>query len=199
MSLLSEIAQSQPNWLLEEFVDVANKLLPDYLPTGKSKTKVRDEVNPRLVRHYASQGLIDEPLKEGKYAIYTYRHLLQLVLLRRLLSEGLNTSAISALTTVKSNSELENLLTGGVQVAITPANPALAYLQQLKKNNVSAYRNSSKPTMASVRLNASQWQRIEVLPGLEIHIRADFHYPTTPSEKELLKQQLLQKIQDFFE
>lgn len=138
METLANLARSQPNWSLEEFVNVANELLPQYLPATKGNTRVREEINPRLVRHYTSLGMLDEPQKEGKYALYIYRHLLQILVVRRLLSEGVGANAIDRLAKEKTNAELENLLTGGVQLEVTPSNPALAYLQQLKKSDRSA-------------------------------------------------------------
>ncbi|HZJ09143.1 MAG TPA: hypothetical protein VFD39_05570, partial [Trueperaceae bacterium] len=70
-------------WSLDEFVEHTNRLLPELLPKESSK-RAADPVNQRLVRHYATQGLLDEPLKEGREARYLYRHLLQLLVVRRL-------------------------------------------------------------------------------------------------------------------
>ena len=83
--------------ILQVPVKIANDLLPQFLPEEKAHTRVREEVTSRLIRHYTSQGLLDEPLKEGRVARYTYRHLLQLLVVRRLLTEGYGASAIDML------------------------------------------------------------------------------------------------------
>ena len=43
--------------------------------------------------------------------------------------------------------------------------------------------------------NKTHWTRWEVLPGLELHIRSDFKFPTTLYQQ----QQLVTKIQNFIQ
>ena len=211
---LEKIEQSNEEWFLEEFVDVANHLLPDYLPDIRGNTKVKEEINPRLVRHYTSQKLLDEPYRSGKYAVYTYRHLLQLLLVRRLLSQGISSAAINDLVTSQTNDELKSLLTGGIQIHVTTAHPslnttsnsALEYIEKLKKGNKS---NRVKETINS-SVNSSlkepsnqenltfnkqtEWIRIEVLSGLEIHLRSDFIYPNSVREQQALNELIIQQL-----
>ncbi|WP_027481276.1 MerR family transcriptional regulator, partial [Deinococcus pimensis] len=78
---------------LEDLVDIANALLPDVLPTDRSG-RAKDEVNARLVRHYTTERLLDEPARVGREARYTRRHLLQLLALRKLMASGYGTSAV---------------------------------------------------------------------------------------------------------
>ncbi|MGG6295105.1 MerR family transcriptional regulator [Leptolyngbya sp. AN02str] len=200
MNTLQQISQQNSNWSLEELVAIANELLPQFLPEEKAHTRVREEVTPRLVRHYASQGMLDEPLKEGREARYTYRHLLQLLLVRRLLTEGYGASVIDTLACSKSNSDLEALLQGGVQLTLTPANPALAFLQQVQKRQPNMAHSSSMSPIPpppvssppSAPAPATQWSRQEILPGLELHVRSDFVPPTTTQEQQNLLQRTLQ-------
>lgn len=215
MDILFQWAKQNPQWSLEEFVEVINQILPQFLPFAKNNTKVRAEVTPRLVRHYTSVGMIDEPKKVGKYAIYTYRHLLQLLLVRRLLAEGMSASLINDLAKQKTNKELENWLTGEVQLEVSQQNnSALDYLQQLRQRESSSrvktstsnptnysppaedYSNDESPTASlSPNLNHSQWTHWEILPGLELKIRSDFKFPKNLSQQK----QLLSKIQNLIE
>ena len=199
MNLLQQLASSNPSWSLEEFVRVTNDLLPQFLPIQKGNTRVREEVTSRLIRHYTTLGMVDEPFKEGRYAVYTYRHLLQILVVRRLLLEGFGTSAIAQLALKKTNTELENLLSGGIQLSVTPANPALAYLQDIQQR----YSPPSPPRMSApsppptpTRINSTHWTRFEVLPGLEIHVRDDFNYPNSPNEQHALLQHITQTLED---
>ena len=205
MVSLSEIAKENSRWSLEDFVLVTNQFLPQYLPLAKNNTRIREEINPRLVRHYTSQGMLDEPLKSGKFAVYTYRHLLQLLVVRRLLSEGIGSNAIDHLAIQKSNDELENLLTGGVQLEITPANPALSY-QQKSNSRLSRAAEAAatqdyarEPSLAAESslppLNPRPWFRLEALSGLEIHLRSDFSLPSTLEEQALLRDRLWQVLE----
>ncbi len=210
METLQQIAQQNPHWSLDELVQVANRFLPQFLPDEKAHTRVREEVTPRLVRHYTSQGMLDEPLKEGREARYTYRHLLQVLLVRRLLTEGYGASVIDTLARSKSNAELEALLYGGVQLTMAPANPALAFLQEIQQRQV---ESAPKPAIAPPAVSRSapappsppaspapvspptlQWTRLEILPGLELHVRSDFVLPSTTQEQQTLLQRLFQAL-----
>ena len=200
MNALPQLALSNPSWSLEEFVQITNDLLPQFLPTQKGNTRVREEVTSRLVRHYTTLGMVDEPLKEGRYAVYTYRHLLQILVVRRLLSEGFGASAIAQFPLKKTNTELENLLSGGVQLSVTPANPALAYLQDIEQRNSTPPLPNmflSAPSPTPTQINTTHWMRLEIVPGLEIHIRNDFNYPNSPSEQQTLLQQIAQMLKNF--
>ncbi len=204
MKTLQQLDQQDPRWSLEELVQIANELLPQFLPDEKAHTRVREDVTPRLVRHYTSQGLLDEPLREGREARYTYRHLLQVLLVRRLLTEGYGASVIDTFARSKTNSDLEALLQGGVQLTVTPANPALAFLQQVQKrqsNTVPTVTPSPLPPAPAPSLSstsadpaATQWTRQEVLPGLELHVRSDFVLPVTAQEQQNLLQRIFQLL-----
>ncbi|WP_414026479.1 MerR family transcriptional regulator [Cyanobium sp. ATX-6F1] len=115
---------------LEELLLVAGKLLGEV-------------ISSRTVRLYATQGLIDRPGKEGRSAVYSHRHLLQLVLVRALARRGLSLSAIAPLC-VLADADLEQqleLLDGVGAAATVPSPPAsraaLDYLQDLQSSKES--------------------------------------------------------------
>ncbi|MBD2036167.1 MerR family transcriptional regulator [Leptolyngbya sp. FACHB-321] len=211
MKPLQALALEDPHWSLEELVQVANEQLPQFLPEEKAHTRVREDVTPRLIRHYASQRMLDEPLKAGREARYLYRHLLQLLLVRRLLAEGYGASAIDKLAISKTNQELEELLQGGVQLTITPANLALAFLQQVQQRqtppmqSLPSLPSTPPPPVAPVPVppsalappSSTQWTRVEVLPGLELHIRHNFVYPSSGQEQQSLLQLIRQILFTF--
>lgn len=141
MEALHQLAHTNPYWSLEEFAMVANQWLPRVLPEAKANTRVREEVNPRLIRQYTTWGLVDAPYKEGREARYTYRHLLQLLVTRRLLAEGYGTAVINKLMAGQDDGALESMLAGGapMPVASEPSvNPAMAFLQGLAPRSRSA-------------------------------------------------------------
>jgi hypothetical protein len=197
METLQQIAQRDPHWSLDELVQIANELLPQFLPEEKAHTRVREEVSPRLVRHYTGQEMLDDPVREGREARYVYRHLLQVLIVRRLLMEGYGASVINTLARSKNNSELEALLQGGVQLTVSPANPALAFLQQIQQRPPDSPQSLAKSPSPSVSIPplttaTSHWTRLEVLPGLELHVRSDFVLPSTSQEQKNLLQRMLQ-------
>jgi DNA-binding transcriptional MerR regulator len=193
MSLLQKFAQTQPTWTLEEFAQVINVLLPQYLPEEKLNARVREEITPRLIRHYTTLNMLDAPLKEGREARYTYRHLLQILIVRRLLIDGHSTGAIDQLATTSSNAELEAVLEGGVQFTISPSNMAMAYLKQIAPLDTSVQTTQISPRTDN-ESTSHQWSRVEIFPGLELHVRSDFAFPVSPQEQENLLRHLQQKL-----
>ena len=220
MKNLSKFRDIGNLWLLEEFADVVNQLLPEFLAIDSGNNKVKEQINPRLIRHYTSLGLIDEPHKSGKYAQYDYRHLLQILLVRKLLSQGYGTTTIDRLIKAKSSAELESLLAGGVELQVNPANPALAYLEQLRATDrfsggeAIAQANAPLPPMTAAvphrhsianqsqipdldATQSSEWVRIEIMSGLEIHLRSDFSYPQSRSEENSLDRLIIDRFKAF--
>lgn len=90
MRNLQQLAH-HPGWSLDEFVQITNDLLPQVLLDIPANTRVREEVTRRLVRHYSSLKMLDEPLKEERETRYTYRHLRQILLLRPFTSSSTGT------------------------------------------------------------------------------------------------------------
>lgn len=115
MNEINELRDRGTLLSLDELVAKANELLPRVLPEAE---KLRQsELNPRLVRHFATLGLLDEAGRAGREARYGARHLLQLLVVRRLMAEGSTTSGVKKLTEGASDAELEGLLLSGVRRA----------------------------------------------------------------------------------
>lgn len=187
---------------LDDLSQLANTLLPQYLPLDRAG-RTQDEVNPRLIRHYTTQGLLDPPQKEGRGAVYTRRHLLQLLALRRLMVEGHSAQALGTLLAQQNDAELEALLTGeaGLTVQSSPpkrSNPALDYLDSLSSPPASRGRvfaavpPLASPLPASAPSAASSpYTRLTLAPGLELHVSRAARLPKTPAEQETLTRHLL--------
>lgn len=210
MNSLDQYATRVPanGWSLDELVATANALLPHFLPAVEQRPgsagKVREEVNARLIRHYAGQGLLDENTREGREARYGFRHLLQLLLVRRFLIEGYPAAVIANLIAGKTDAELRALLQGGTSVSATPANPALDFLATVRRR--AALPTSTpppapaSPALPSVAVPAAPassgaWNRLELLPGLEVHVRDGFVLPSSPHERERLSQLFIDALQ----
>lgn len=204
-------------WSLDQVVEHVNRLLPAVLPKDASG-RATETVNQRLVRHYATQGLVDEPLKVGREARYLYRHLLQLLVVRRLLAEGFSAAVVGRVMAGRADAELEGLLTGQLNVDLVPAQGSQGdradFLRQVRmRAGLDAPRSRpaappaarvsppSPPTAvravpnqpADVDLGPfreSVWTRVEIAPGLDLMVRDDFRLPTTRLGDEQLMQLL---------
>ncbi|HUQ55014.1 MerR family transcriptional regulator [Lentzea sp.] len=83
-------------WTLDELLDrVSAALTAEY--SGAPNGRVRDVPDRRAVRWYATTGLVDRPsAMRGRTALYERRHLLQLVAVKRLQSEGRTLADVQA-------------------------------------------------------------------------------------------------------
>src|SRR6204780_5886213 len=93
----------QESWTIAERAELPAGTLaatdPAGPPSGPARTdgRIRDVPNERLVRWYATVGLVDPPLsRRGRVARYGRRHLLQLVAVKRRQAEGRSLAEIQA-------------------------------------------------------------------------------------------------------
>src|ERR1700728_461024 len=91
------------SWTIAELTELAAETLaatdPAGAPSGSARAdgRIRDVPNERLVRWYATVGLVDPPLsRRGRVARYGRRHLLQLVAVKRRQAEGRSLAEIQA-------------------------------------------------------------------------------------------------------
>ncbi len=122
---------------MDELVAAANTLLPEFLPAARDRPGSAGRCARRSTSAWCAtilgQGLLDENTREGRESRYGFRHLLQLLLVRRLLIEGYPAAVIAKLIAGKDDAELRALLQGGTSVSATPANPALDFLARVRR------------------------------------------------------------------
>ena len=206
---------------LEELATQANLLLPDILPSDAEHRGRRvDDVNPRLIRHYTTQGLLDPPLKDGREARYGLRHLLQLLALRRLMASGYSAQALSELLPGKTDAELLPLLDGGARLEVhsdaqlqdrripgvvavphLPSRPAsLPASPPVSTNPALEYLKGLTPSTAAAPSpgqlpkpgGSEPYTRLTLLPGIELHVAGSARLPRSVAEQG----RLVQLIQD---
>jgi len=97
---------SEP-WTLTELVDeVAARLAQ--LPTPKNG-QVRAVPDDRTIRYYGTIGLLDRPALRGRTALYTIRHLAQVVAIKRLQATGRSLAEITAMWAQLTDESLMSL------------------------------------------------------------------------------------------
>lgn len=191
-----------PEWAggIDEFVAEANTWLARLLPENRAG-RPKDEVNPRLVRHYTTLGLLPAPRREGREARYDRAHLLHLLALRRLMADGLSGRVLAGTLSGRSLTELERLAWWGagepsdehaVAASALPAfiqaapSSALDYVQSLKdRSAASPPRARSAPGVVAMSAPAAPsrsaptqtWTRVSPRPGLELQVGDRFRWP----------------------
>jgi DNA-binding transcriptional MerR regulator len=124
----------QESWTIAELAELAAETLaatesdePSPGPV-RADGRVRDVPNERLVRWYATVGLVDPPLsRRGRVARYGRRHLLQLVAVKRRQAEGRSLAEIQAELTGATDEMLATVArVPDIQPAPEPAQSAPA-------------------------------------------------------------------------
>jgi len=177
---------------LPEFAEVAERVL-----SALNFEQERGTVNPvpdgRTIRYYLSEGLITPPEeKQGTASVFAYRNLLQLVAVKKLQAEHLPIRKIRELVKGKSEQELETLLGVSNADRKIQKSEAKRYLESLLAPSLSlsskSGESSEDPALYYLELGALDpqapeppllWQRVEIEPGLELHIRSDYRVPMT--------------------
>ena len=166
---------------------------------AQASDQLGEDLNPRTIRLYATEGLIDRPGRDGRHAVYGERQLRQLLLIRSLAQRGLSLSAIAPLAAasdVDIDAQLADLLPDAPVAMAAPMaaplieeNKALAYLQELP----------SRRRQASIPTESSHWQRFELAPGIELHLSDEVAIPPPGRRRQRWLQQLNQSLSDHIE
>jgi len=178
--------------------------------------RLGEEITPRTVRLYATEGLIDRPGKDGRRAVYGQRHLLQLLLVRSLARRGLSLSAIAPLVAGDDEALQEQLsqLDDGLEASApaTESNDALDYLQSIQSSApeaspsllplLGAPLSSRSPSLRASRMagrsnaSSSRWHRFQLAPGVELHLSESASIPPTRARRDAWLQRLIDRLRE---
>jgi DNA-binding transcriptional MerR regulator len=146
----------------------------------------RAGVPVRTIRYYISEGLLPGPGARGKSAVYSEDHLRRLQLIRRLVEQRVPLAEIRARLALLSADDVRQVLAEEKMAAadterITETGSAREYIAALLQR-AQLLRRSAPVEQALPRPRGAQepavspaqlWRRIELAPGVELHIRAD--------------------------
>ncbi|HSL55153.1 MAG TPA: MerR family transcriptional regulator, partial [Pyrinomonadaceae bacterium] len=153
----------------------------------------------RTIRYYLAEGLIQTPEeRQGTASVFTYLNLLQLLTVKKLQAEHLPIRKIRELVAGKSEQELETLL--GVRGPSGKKTEAKRYLESLLAPSARAAPVQDAAPMQAAgpppqQLDASpSWQRVEIEPGLELHVRSDYSPPATTGKTRSLLERAIHRL-----
>jgi DNA-binding transcriptional MerR regulator len=187
-------------------VEAAKILSGSGLAQGRGT--VTDVPDERTVRYYLTEGLLSPAEeKQGTASVFGYRHLLQLLVVKKLQAEHLPIRKIRDLVDGRTERELERLL-GAEGGASARKNEALSYLEQLL-TKPSAPQSAQPPAARSVTMSpppapqsssastggAGTWSRVELEPGLELHVHDQYRPPREAKGLRRLTQLILRVIE----
>ena len=148
-----------------------------------------------------TEGLIQTPgEKQGTASLFGYLNLLQLLTVKKLQAEHLPIRKIRELVAGKSEQELEMLLgVGTVTARKNRDTDAKRYLESLLAPEsapppmLMGAAPTAPPTPQHLDQSAS-WQRVEIEPGLELHIRSDYSPPPTSGKTKSLLEKAIHRL-----
>lgn len=152
--------------VLDEFAGNANELCDAVIAASKQHNwRVEpDSINERLVRYYVSVGVIDRPERQGRDSTYGFRHLVQLIMARRLSHEQKWSLQLVAqynqeTTTVELDRSLFKPLQTedefSKQAAVRTPGEAVLLVQKLKRDASLTVNNSAGLDMLAKQTSAS--------------------------------------------
>ena len=170
---------------LPEFARAGEQILEE-MGLEQARGTVTSVPDERTIRYYMAEGLVQTPEeKQGTASVFGYLNLLQLLTVKKLQAEHLPIRKIRELVAGRSEQELETLLGVG-----SPAekNEAKRYLESLLAPAPAAARPPKEAAAAPPQTaQPHSWQRVEIEPGLELHIRSDYSPPTSARTRSLLE------------
>ncbi len=184
---------------LLEFARVGEQILAE-MGLEQARGTVTSVPDERTIRYYMAEGLIQTPgEKQGTASLFGYLNLLQLLTVKKLQAEHLPIRKIRELVAGKSEQELEMLLgVGTVAAKKTRESDAKRYLESLLAPESAPpppMRVAGAPPPAPQMLDQSaSWQRVEIEPGLELHIRSDYSPPATGGKTKSLLEKAIHRL-----
>lgn len=184
--------------------------------TTQDRGTVSAMPDERTLRYYLAEGLISPAAdKQGTASVFGYLHLLQLLVIKKLQSEHLPIRKIKELVVNRTERELERLL--GLDAKAGATNQSHAYLEKLLTSPASPSaaaalaraQKSGSPATGAPRAVANlpaakqsapvagqaNWARVEIEPGLELHVRGDYAPPADAKNVRRLTRLVLNALE----
>jgi DNA-binding transcriptional MerR regulator len=133
------------DWGLDDFVAEVNAMLPEVVP-GDAAARGKLAINPRLVRHYTTEGVLPKPLKEGVEARYDGDHLVRVLALRRLLAEGYPSALAGQFLQRHDRERLARFLLGELRpdLDLAPGGPVVVAAAATERRRARAPRGDAR-------------------------------------------------------
>lgn len=191
-----------------ELAKQAARILAE-IGTTQDRGTVSEMPDERTLRYYLAEGLLSPASeKQGTASVFGYVHLLQLLVVKKLQSEHLPIRKIKEIVDARTQTELERLL--GLDAKAGAKHEAHSYLEKLLTRSTSPASASAprsqnlhspaaalnKPAPASAPRQTAPsspatWERVEIEPGLELHVRGDYAPPAETKEARRLARMIL--------
>jgi DNA-binding transcriptional MerR regulator len=179
---------------------------PGDAPYNLRQLAVAAGVTPRTIHFYIQQGVLPSAGSLGSQARYGAGHLARLRLIKRLQKEHLPLAEIAARIGSLSDPQIERLLGAAKRAAASTASAAaLDYVRSVLSSAPARQdggmvlremltRSAASPPPPGT-VDRSQWERIALVPEIELHVRRPLSRTRNRQLERLLEsaRQILQK------
>jgi len=154
---------------IEDLLDHLSKLIPFFV-RKQVRHKIVDIPGIRTIRFYHQAGLVDPAVRSGRQATYSYRHILQTLVVKLLQTENLNLKKIAEITRLSRNETLEGILLKSQRDF-----DIIGHGVGLARSYASDFpsRLDGKENLAH-SVDETIWKKVQVTEGLELHVREPF-------------------------
>ncbi|MEI7902283.1 MAG: MerR family transcriptional regulator [bacterium] len=200
MTLLLTTYRTRTDFTLDELVAVTGDLLRE-TPLAQTRWKVTPVPDPRTIRYYLATGLLPKPLGyKGTAARFGYRHLLILLAIKTLQARFVPLKQIRDVVDPLDEPSLEALVlraAPGHLLGWAPGDPAGPTSESPRARGRATGRRAGASESSGVLsavapqlpmaglpgadVGPATWERLEIEPGLEIQVRADYAGAQGPS------------------
>lgn len=164
-------------WNIHDLVTLAGALLD---ASGVKPTSAAASVRPneRTIRYYVTRGLVNPPEGRGAAAVYSYKHLLQVLSVKLRQMEGVTLARIARELPDHAGDVLERRVAESLGPALPHPNMIeLRHPAKARGRSAQAIHTwhalGSAPAAedaAAARFSVTKWHRVPVVRGLELHV-----------------------------
>lgn len=165
--------QSLAPWNLRGLTAIASAIL-DAAAVTPLNAAARAMPTERTIRFYVTRGIVTPPEGRGTAAVYMYRHLLQVLAVKLRQMEGGTLSSIAHELADTPGDALERRIATTLGASLPPPD-RLPLGADVPAGRVGRAVASwlREPGNGAAEVVASQWRRIVVARGIELHVAAD--------------------------
>src|SRR5439155_6676971 len=174
--ILREYRQLAP-WSLRDLAMVAAAIL-DASAVRPINAAASEHPNERTIRFYVTRGLVAAPEGRGTAAVYSYRHLLQVLAIKLRQMEGGTLAAIAQELTDATGDMLERRVAAALGTGLpAPQRLPLAESEVPARGRVgralSNWRHLETPASLPDAPASGLWQHVVIAQGMELHLHQD--------------------------
>lgn len=173
---LDQVEVMEPEFSMQELVDWVNSAVERFYPEANEggDKRVSNSFTVRTLRHYQTLECLAPPDKDGRRAIYGFRHYLQALLIRKLLYLRCSPEDIRAALTGKSTAEYKTMLFSDLRITS---------VRQISSETHGDDDEEQTPTATS----SQTWTRISLGANAELHLKHSAKRLSPAARTELLQ------------